>query len=73
MHYPVINKKGDTIASALTTIDLHDIARVAKTFGVRKFYVVTPFQDQKKLAKEIIFHWTKGVVGQNLIHLESKQ
>ena len=54
MHYPVINKKGDTIASALTTIDLHDIARVAKTFGVRKFYVVTPFQDQKNLLKSLI-------------------
>ena len=61
IHYPVLNKKGDTIASALTTIDLHDIARAAKTFGLEKFYVVTPFEDQKKLAKEIILHWTKGV------------
>jgi hypothetical protein len=59
-HYPVVNKNGDTIASALTNLDLHDISRAAKTYGVKSFYVVTPLADQKSLAEEIIAHWTNG-------------
>lgn len=63
IHYPVVNKKGQTIGSALTTIDLHDIARAAITFGVRGFYVVTPYSDQADLAHQVITHWTNGVGG----------
>jgi len=60
IHYPVINKSGDIIASAVTNLDLHDIARAAKTYGVKRFYVVTPLADQIALAKRIISHWTNG-------------
>ena len=60
MHYPVINKNGDTIASAVTNLDLHDISRAAKTYGVRTFYVVTPLADQKHLVKKIVSHWISG-------------
>ena len=60
IHYPVINKNGEIIASALTNLDLHDISRVAKTYGVGAFYVVTPLQDQKELAERIISHWVTG-------------
>ena len=60
-HYPVINKNGDIITSAVTNLDLHDISRAAKTYGVRSFYVVTPIEDQKVLAKEIVGHWLEGI------------
>ena len=59
-HYPVVDKRGDIIASALTNLDLHDISRAAKTYGVKSFYVITPLSDQKVLAKKIIAHWTEG-------------
>ncbi|MCK5541922.1 MAG: RNA methyltransferase [Desulfobacterales bacterium] len=64
IHSPVVNKNGKAIGSALTTIDLHDIARAARTFGVKGFYVVTPFEDQQILAHKIIEHWTNGVGGE---------
>ena len=60
IHYPVINKSGEIIASAITNLDLHDIARASRTYGVRQFFVVTPLEDQKKIANRIIQHWTKG-------------
>lgn len=60
-HYPVVNKRGDTIASAVTNLDLHDISRAAKTYGAKRFYVVTPLADQKILVDKIVSHWTKGV------------
>jgi hypothetical protein len=59
-HYPVVNKNGDIISSAVTNLDLHDISRVAKTYGVRAFYVTTPLEDQKALIKKIVSHWVEG-------------
>jgi hypothetical protein len=64
MHYPVVNKNGETIASALTNLDLHDISRAAKTYGLKAFFVVTPLEDQKDLVKKIISHWTTGIGGE---------
>lgn len=60
VHYPVTNKNGATIASALTNFDLHDIARAACTFGVKGFYCVTPLKDQQEIAKAIASHWQTG-------------
>jgi hypothetical protein len=56
----VINKNGDVIASAVTNLDLHDISRISKTYGVKAFYVVTPLDDQKNLVEKIRSHWTSG-------------
>lgn len=60
VHHPVMDKNGDTIAAAVTALDLHDIARVCKTFGVHAFYVVTPLEDQQALVRQIIDHWVSG-------------
>ena len=60
VHYPVVNRKGEVIASALTNLDLHDIARAAKTFGVLAYFVVTPLDDQRVFAERIVAHWTTG-------------
>jgi hypothetical protein len=59
-HYPVVNKNGRTITSSITNLDLHDISRASKTFGVNTFYVVTPLQDQQKLVERIVSHWITG-------------
>lgn len=60
IHYPVINKSGETIGSAVTNLDIHDIARAARTFGVDDYYIVTPYTDQQELVEEIIEHWQTG-------------
>ncbi|MBU0991669.1 MAG: RNA methyltransferase [Proteobacteria bacterium] len=60
VHYPVANKKGEEICSAVTNLDLHDIARAARTYGVNAYYVVTPLEDQKILVERISSHWTTG-------------
>jgi hypothetical protein len=60
VHWPVFNKNRSVIASALTTIDLHDLARAARTYGLAGFYVLTPLADQKRLAVDMIAHWQSG-------------
>ena len=65
VHYPVVNKRGERIASAVTNLDLHDIARAVKTYGGLGFYVATPLTDQQILVDRIVSHWTSGVGGEN--------
>ena len=60
VHYPVSNKHREVIGSAVTNLDLHDMARAGRTFGVDNLYVVTPFDDQRQLVDEILAHWTTG-------------
>ena len=60
LHYPVLNKEGKTVATAIANMDLHDIARTAKTFGVEKLYVINPVEAQRRLAGQIIGHWREG-------------
>lgn len=60
VHYPVLNRNSERIASAVTTLDINDIARLAKTYGLKKFFVVTPLTDQQRLAERVIRHWTDG-------------
>jgi hypothetical protein len=63
IHYPVVNKKQETIGSAVTNLDLHDIARAGKTFGVGNYWVVTPYEQQQELTASIAGHWTDGYGG----------
>ena len=51
VHYPVYNRNRQRIASAITTLDLHDIARLARTYDIRRFFVITPLEDQQRLAE----------------------
>jgi tRNA (guanine37-N1)-methyltransferase len=60
IHYPVLNKNQEIIGSAVTNLDLHDIARAARTYGVDSLYVVTPYSDQQVLFRELLDHWLKG-------------
>jgi hypothetical protein len=60
VHYPVFDKNGRRIASAVTTFDLHDLSRAARTYGARLLYVVTPLLDQQKLVGRVLDHWRVG-------------
>ena len=60
LHYPVYDRNRRTVVSAITNLDLHDIARAARTFGLIRSYVVTPAIEQQTLARKIIGHWQDG-------------
>lgn len=60
VHAPVQDKNGATITSAVTNLDLHDLARASTTYGCRRFFVVTPLTDQRELAQKLMDHWQRG-------------
>lgn len=61
VHYPVVNRNREVVASAVTNVDLHDFSRLAETYSVARFYVITPLADQRSLVEKIIRHWTDGI------------
>ena len=60
IHHPVSDKQGDVITSSITNLDLHDIARSAKTYGLRHFFVAHPVRALRSLASKICEHWSVG-------------
>lgn len=60
LHHPVLDKNGQIVTTALTNMDIHDIARSARTYDVSRFYVVTPVLALRALAAKIMEHWEVG-------------
>ena len=60
LHHPVYNKHREVITTALTNLDLHDIARSSRTYGLNRYYIVTPSAEQRTLAQRIAGHWMDG-------------
>jgi len=60
VHYPVYNKKKQVVATSLTNLDLHDIARAACTYGAEGYYIIQPQEEQKKQMEELLAYWQQG-------------
>jgi hypothetical protein len=60
LHHPVLDRSGKVVTTSITNMDVHDIARSARTFGVRRFYVVHPVPALRALAERIVEHWRSG-------------
>jgi hypothetical protein len=60
LHHPVYDKNSQVVTTAVTNMDIHDIARSGATYGIKKFFVVTPVKALQKLALKIIAHWEHG-------------
>ena len=60
LHYPVYDKGRKVVTTSITNMDIHDIARSARTYGVKRFFVVTPVRTLRALAEKILDHWQHG-------------
>ena len=60
VHFPVLNKQGDIVTSSVTTLDVHDISRICRTYAIETFFVVTPLLAQQQLVGKIVEHWMEG-------------
>jgi hypothetical protein len=60
LHHPVYDKTGAIVTTAVTNMDIHDLGRLARTFGVRACYVATPVETLRRLVERIMRHWSTG-------------
>ena len=61
VHHPVYNKFGEIVTTSITNLDIHDISRSCYTFGVKKFFVITPLASQKELLEKILKFWQSDI------------
>lgn len=57
VHHPIINKRAEVVTTSVTNLDIHDIARSARTFGFTNYFIITPVLKQQALVKNILGHW----------------
>lgn len=57
IHHPIKNKLGELVTTSVTNLDIHDISRSCRTFGIKKYFIVTPFDAQRELVDSILGHW----------------
>lgn len=60
VHYPILDKSKKIVATNITNFDIHDIARAAKVYGVDRYYIVHPMQEQLMFVHRILDHWRTG-------------
>lgn len=57
VHHPIRNKNDEIVTTSVTNLDIHDISRSCRTFGMKKYFLVTPLSLQKDLVNKILRHW----------------
>jgi len=57
VHHPILNKRGDIVTTSVTNLDIHDISRSSRTFGFKKYFIITPLEAQHETIKRILGHW----------------
>lgn len=60
IHYPVVDKSGSLVSTSVTNLDIHDISRSARTYGLDGYFIVTPVEAQHWLVSKILSHWDTG-------------
>lgn len=65
VHYPVVDRSGAVITTALTNLDVHDLARSAMTYGLAAFHIVTPVTSQREKAEHISAVWSEDEQGEH--------
>ena len=66
VHHPVLGRQGEVLTTTLTNLDMHDLARCARTYALTASFIVHPLSAQQLLAKRILAHWVDGAGGKRI-------
>ena len=61
LHHPMVDRHGKTVTTAVTNLDIHDIARSCRTYGVEKYFIVNPEEEQRRIVQAILGHWHEEI------------
>lgn len=60
LHWPILDRQKQTVATNITNFDIHDIARAATVYGVEKYYLIHPMREQLMFVDRVLDHWRLG-------------
>ncbi len=61
VHHPILDRTKKVVATNITNFDIHDIARAATVYGVDKYFIVHPMNEQLMFVERILDHWRVGI------------
>jgi hypothetical protein len=59
LHHPVYDRNRRIVTSAVSNLDIHDIARTARTYGLGGYYLCTPVEAQRQHVANVLLHWER--------------
>jgi len=57
VHNPVYDRNMRIVTTSVTNLDIHDISRSCLSFGVKKYFLITPVESQHQLVRRILSFW----------------
>ena len=63
VHYPVLNRKGESSTTSITPMDVHDFARTCAFYGIEKVYLVHPAKGMQAMVHDLTAYWANGEGG----------
>ena len=60
VHHPIFDRNKNTVATTVTHFDVHDIARVCRSYGVVKYHIIHPSESQLMFVARLKEHWSIG-------------
>jgi len=57
LHDGMVDKTGKTVTTSVTLIDVHDISRSCRTYGIDSLFVVHSSQTMRALVRTVKSHW----------------
>jgi hypothetical protein len=63
VHHPIKNKRDELVTTSVTNMDIHDISRSCRTYGVTQYHIITPLEAQHALIGRILGHWEQDKNG----------
>ncbi|MDR1070441.1 MAG: RNA methyltransferase [Gracilibacteraceae bacterium] len=60
IHAPVYNKNRELVATSVTNLDIHDIARASATYGVERYFIIHPAPAQQDIVRRVMSFWLEG-------------
>ena len=70
-HHPVLDRGGAVITTAVTNLDIHDLARSARTYGLGGLVLITPIEAQRALCESILGEWRREGTARNDHRMEA--
>ena len=66
LHHPILGRGGEILTTTLTNLDMHDMSRSCRTYGMEGLYVVHPLASQRMVAERVRRHWVDGPGGKRI-------
>lgn len=60
LHYPIYDRQKKVVATNITNLDVHDIARASRVYGVENYYLIHPMEEQLMFVSRLLEHWRIG-------------